>query len=167
MLPYCCEPSPNILDFFCLWKYLKTYRYSTLILQWKPQPKISLSKMRLFFYIFAYHDWVCCFPADNYMLNVQVGLSPSKTFLLLFYSMIALQKLLRKLFMSSQKLSSFSRYLNLCPYFLVHVEKTAWLERSGWFWNSWRHSQVNEQLQNTYCSISHELRTTRQCNLVS
>ena len=36
-----------------------------------------------------------------------------------------------------------------------HVE-TARSERQGYFQNSWRHNQVNKQLQYTYCSISHE-----------
>ena len=48
-----------------------------------------------------------------------------------------------------------------------HVEKTAWLERQGQFRNSWLHSLVDKELQHTYCSKSHELKTTRQWNLVS
>ena len=50
---------------------------------------------------------------------------------------------------------------------LGHVEKTAWLERKGYFRNLWRRSLVNKELQRTYCSISHELKATRQWNLVS
>ena len=47
-----------------------------------------------------------------------------------------------------------------------HVEKVALLERSGWFQNLWRHNLINKQLQDTYCPISHEVKTTRQWNLV-
>ena len=48
-----------------------------------------------------------------------------------------------------------------------HVGKTAWLERYDWFQNLWRHSLVNKQLQYTYYPISHEVKATRQWNLVS
>ena len=48
----------------------------------------------------------------------------------------------------------------------IHVEKVALLERSGWFQNLWRHNLVNKQLQDTYCPISHEVKTTRQWHLV-
>ena len=43
-----------------------------------------------------------------------------------------------------------------------HVEKTAWLEKSGSFRNLWRHSLVNKEWQYTNCSISHELKATRK-----
>ena len=33
--------------------------------------------------------------------------------------------------------------------------------------NSWRHSLVNKELQYTNCSTSHELKATRQWNMVS
>ena len=55
---------------------------------------------------------------------IKVGLSPSKK--KFFASMIALQKWW-KMFISSLKLFSFSRYLNFCRLF-GHVEKTAWLK---------------------------------------
>ena len=45
--------------------------------------------------------------------------------------------------------------------------KTAWLERSGYFQNLWRHNLVNKQLQYTYLPISQEVKTIRQWNLVS
>ena len=48
-----------------------------------------------------------------------------------------------------------------------HVEKTAWLERQGQFPNWWRYNLVSKELQNIYCSISHELKAIRQRNLVS
>ena len=39
-----------------------------------------------------------------------------------------------------------------------YSEKTGWLERYGWFQNSWRHSLVDKHLQNTYCPISYEVK---------
>ena len=52
-------------------------------------------------------------------INFKVGLSPSKKhFLLLFASMIALQKWWKMIFISSLKLFWFSRYSNFCLDFL-------------------------------------------------
>ena len=48
-----------------------------------------------------------------------------------------------------------------------HAGKTAWLERYDWFKNLWCHSLVNKHLQYTYYPISHEVKATRQWNLVS
>ena len=47
-----------------------------------------------------------------------------------------------------------------------HEGKTAWSERYDWFQNLWRHSLANKQLQYTHYPISHELKATRQWNLV-
>ena len=42
------------------------------------------------------------------------------------------------------------------------VGKTTWLEtlQKSWRQKSWRQNMVNEQLQCTYCPISHEVKTT-------
>ena len=53
------------------------------------------------------------------------------------------------------------------PWLFSHVEKTDWLEREGQFQNLWRHNLVKKQLQYTYCPISHEVKATRQLNLVN
>ena len=59
------------------------------------------------------------------------------------------------------------KILKFLSWFLGHVEKTVWLERQGCIWNLWRHSLVNKELQYIYYSRSHELKETRQWNLVS
>ena len=56
-------------------------------------------------------------------------LSPSKKNVIPSKMMIALQKWWKMLFISSQKVFSFSRYLNFLSWLFGHVEKTAWLER--------------------------------------
>ena len=50
----------------------------------------------------------------------------------IFWQLKALWKWWKMLFISPQKLFSFSRYLNFCIDFLAR-SKTAWLERSGYF----------------------------------
>ena len=54
----------------------------------------------------------------------------SKQFVL-FVSMKALLKWWKMPFISSEKLFSFSRYLNLCFNFFAHLGKTAWLKISN------------------------------------
>ena len=48
-----------------------------------------------------------------------------------------------------------------------HAEKGAWLEILGQFQNLWRQKLINRQLQYTYYPISHEVKATKQLNLVS
>ena len=48
-----------------------------------------------------------------------------------------------------------------------HAGKKAWLERSGYLQNSWRHKLVYRQLQYTYCLISHKVEATRKWDLVN
>ena len=48
-----------------------------------------------------------------------------------------------------------------------HAEKMVWLERQGWVESLSRHNLVNKQFQYTDCPISHEVKATRQVNLVS
>ena len=62
--------------------------------------------------------------------------------------------------------SSFS-YLNFLFWYFGHVENTAWLERKGHFKNFWCRKLVDKKLQYTYWPISHEVKATRQSNLVS
>ena len=85
--------------------------------------------------------------------------------MLLFASMIALQKWWKMLFYL--KALFVLKIYKFLSWLLVHVQKTAWLQRYDWFQNLWHHSLVKKELQNTFYSISHELKATRQLNLVS
>ena len=43
----------------------------------------------------------------------------------------------------------------------VHVRKTTWLRRYGYFPNWWRHNLVKKQLGYTYCPITHKVKAAR------
>ena len=49
----------------------------------------------------------------------------------------------------------------------LQTKTPAWLERKCQLQNLWRHNLVNKQLQYTNCPISHDVKTTRQWNLVN
>ena len=69
------------------------------------------------------------------------------------------------LFISSQKLFLFSRYLNFLTLLFGHVEKMAWLEM---LISKFMASQtINKQLQYIYCPISLEVKATRQWDFVN
>ena len=58
--------------------------------------------------------------------------------------------------------SSFFPKISKFFYWLFgHAEKATWLERKCLFQNLWHHSMVNKQWQNTFCSISHEIKGKR------
>ena len=67
------------------------------------------------------------------------------------------------LFISSWKLFSFSRHLNVCVDFWPFRNKGSIRKRS--FQNFWSHSLVNKQLHYTYSPTSHEVKVTRKWNL--
>ena len=58
--------------------------------------------------------------------------------------------------------SSFFPKISKFFYWLFgHAEKATWLERKCLFQNLWHHNMVNKQWQNTFCSISHEIKGKR------
>ena len=61
----------------------------------------------------------------------------------------------------------YLKIFKFLSWLFAHVEKTTWWERKGQFQNLWRQSVVNKELPQVYCSISHELKATRQWNLAS
>ena len=73
----------------------------------------------------------------------------------------------KKCFLFYLKTLFVLKIFKLLSWHFGHVGKTSLLERQGWLQNLWRHNLVNKQLQYTYWSISHELKGTRQCNLVN
>ena len=79
----------------------------------------------------------------------------------LFARMIALQKWQKNAFYFILKALSVLKIFRFLSWHFGHAEKTTW------FRNLWRQSLVNKELQHTYCSISHELKATRQWNLVN
>ena len=101
----------------------------------------------------------------NVYLHLKVSCLPKKT--LLFASMIALQKWWKMLFYFILKVLFILKIYKFLSWLFGHVGKTAWLERKGYLRNSWHHNLVNKQLQYTCCPISHEVKTTRQWNLVN
>ena len=89
---------------------LKVWEGSKEIIHIKPKNKKRINYLRL-------NDTLCT-EQTKIVNSFKVRLSPSKKKFLLFTSMIALQKCSKMLFISSQKLFSFSRYLNFCLDFL-------------------------------------------------
>ena len=72
-----------------------------------------------------------------------------------FWQLKALYKWSKILFISPQKLFSFSRYLNFCLDFLVMYQNG--LIRKIKLMSNWREGLVNKQSQYTYCPISREV----------
>ena len=64
------------------------------------------------------------------------------------------------------KALSSLKIFKFLSWFFGHVEKTVWLERKSKFENLWCHNLVNEELQHVYCPTSHEIKATRQWNLL-
>ena len=97
---------------------------------------------------------------------IKVGLSPSKKNCVICFieSHLRMMKNAFNFILNALFVLKIFKFLS---WLLGHVEKTVWLEREGWFQNSWRHNLVNKQLQYTYCPISHEVKATKQLNLVN
>ena len=100
----------------------------------------------------------------GYQILLKVGLSPSKKKIICFND--SPSKMMRNAFYFILKALFLLKIFKFLYWLIEHEEKTTWLERQAWFWNLWRHSLVNKESQHTYCSISHELKSTRQWNLV-
>ena len=54
----------------------------------------------------------------------------------------------------------FFKICKFLSWLFGHLEKTACLERWGWFQNSWCHNLVYKQLQYTHCPISQEVKAS-------
>ena len=69
------------------------------------------------------------------------------------------------IFILPYKVFSFSSHLNFCLDFLVMQKKK--LNKIRLISKLMTSNLVNKQLKETYCPISHEVKATRQGNLVS
>ena len=71
--------------------------------------------------------------------NVKVKLSPSKNFAL-FALLKDLENDLKNAFYFFLKALFVLKIFKFLSWLFGHVEKKTWLERQGWFQNSWRHN---------------------------
>ena len=102
----------------------------------------------------------------SWFINFKVGLSPSKKIFFICFNDSA-SKMVKNAFYFILK---FFLFISLFVLKIFKFLACFWVcSKNGLIRkiNLWRHSLVKKELQYTCCSISHELKTTRQWNLVS
>ena len=91
---------------------------------------------------------------------LKVGLSPSQKIFFSFTSMIALQMIKNVFYFILKALRSQDIKVFVLNFWTNR--KNGLIRKIRSIRTSWRHSLVSKELQQLYCSISHELKTTRQ-----
>ena len=82
--------------------------------------------------------------------DIRVGLSPFKKHFFICFNDNP-SKIMKNAFYFILKALFVLKIFKYMSWIFGHVEKTAWLEIKGWYWNLWRHSLVNKELQHIYC----------------
>ena len=93
--------------------------------------------------------------------SLKVGLSPSKKIYVICFIESPL-RMMKNAFYLILKALVVLKIFKFLSWLFGHVEETAWLERDGWFQNSWRHNLFNKQSQYSYCPIFQEVKSTRE-----
>ena len=138
-----------------------TFRIEFLICVWP----LTFNALNAFIYL----HWKCHFLKNSLNfteIKLKVGLSPSKNFFVICFS-AALLKMIKNPFYFILKALFVLKIFKLLSWLFWSHRKNGLIRKTKLISKLMTSHLVNEQLQYTYCLLFHEVKATRQWNLVN